>query len=776
MSDYDFKNINGTDFEELCVDLLSEEFKTRLERFKPGRDNGVDGRFFINTEEAILQCKHWRKSGYNQLLTSLKNSERPKVDKLEPKRYIFATTISLTRNQKIEILETLSPHIKSESDIFGAEDINDLLKKYPNIEKNHFKLWIQTTTVMTSIFHNGLIGRKQEFLKECVKKSFIYVETGDHREALNTLRKHHVVILTGLPGIGKTTLAEQLCLNYHVKQKFDVILLQDSISDGEKLWNESDKQVFMFDDFLGSNYLSALSKNEDSHIVNFINRIKKSKSKRFILTSRNSILSQGYRLSQRFTDSNLSQNEFEVSINSSDKLHKARILYNHICSSDLSDEYIDELYKAKRYHQIINHQSFNPRLISYITDAYKVNTIEADKYWSHVLSSLNNPRDIWSHTFDNQLDETQRWLTFAVFWQGGKCNEKILTRAYYRKKEDHLFKNHLSQDFISNIKICIGATLNREIDDTFDIIHDIERQPELVQYSLFNPSISDYLLCYFRYNQSKIFDLLSCLQSEESIDNLINIYELDDFHNIATSTFDSLISEFLLDEKTSIDYRFRIASWVVKSGRENTYWISQVSKFIKSIIKSNFIALNWTHILICIKWALDCDIITSVDVSKSGLFEKINVGESNYDDLLFVNELIKDLQNKSIDVPLTSFTSAVEDAITINLSSIIDRELRPNDHEISYGPGLDEIELDRPSIETEIHSIVQSELNTFEIDLEAVDIDMICEGFDLDEYIKEYLRDDSKDYDEWRDQQMEQEYSLSEADLIEEIDYLFMRD
>ena len=46
MPDYDFKALNDKEFEIFCVDLLSEVEKHRFERFKPGKDLGIDGRYF----------------------------------------------------------------------------------------------------------------------------------------------------------------------------------------------------------------------------------------------------------------------------------------------------------------------------------------------------------------------------------------------------------------------------------------------------------------------------------------------------------------------------------------------------------------------------------------------------------------------------------------------------------------------------------------------------------------------------------------------------------
>lgn len=47
MSDYDFSSLNDKEFESLSTDILTCHLGARVERFKTGRDGGVDGRFFL---------------------------------------------------------------------------------------------------------------------------------------------------------------------------------------------------------------------------------------------------------------------------------------------------------------------------------------------------------------------------------------------------------------------------------------------------------------------------------------------------------------------------------------------------------------------------------------------------------------------------------------------------------------------------------------------------------------------------------------------------------
>ena len=90
MTDYDFKSLNDKEFEIFCTDLLGEVEGRRFERFKAGRDSGVDGRYFTaEGKEVVLQCKHWSNTPIPQLISKLRTIEKPKIDKLKPHRYLL---------------------------------------------------------------------------------------------------------------------------------------------------------------------------------------------------------------------------------------------------------------------------------------------------------------------------------------------------------------------------------------------------------------------------------------------------------------------------------------------------------------------------------------------------------------------------------------------------------------------------------------------------------------------------------------------------------------
>jgi len=166
--EYYLSKRNDREFESLAGDIISKHLNLNVEKFKAGKDGGVDGRFWIGKNEGILQCKHYWKTGYQGLISKLKTEEVNKVKKISPHRYLFLTSVPLSRKNKKEIFSLFIPFIKSETDIWGEDDINSFLSNKENqaiVEKN-YKLWITSTQILDTIINNAIKGRSESTIKK----------------------------------------------------------------------------------------------------------------------------------------------------------------------------------------------------------------------------------------------------------------------------------------------------------------------------------------------------------------------------------------------------------------------------------------------------------------------------------------------------------------------------------------------------------------------------------------------------------------------------------
>jgi len=142
---YDFSSLSHSEFEDLARDLIGREIGKRFEVFPEGPDAGMDGRHALADGAIILQAKHYHRSGFSGLKSTMAK-ERHAIERLQPKRYILVTSALLTPRNKGALSQIIGSALRTPGDIFGPGDLNALLRKHPDIEKAHQKLWSQSTS------------------------------------------------------------------------------------------------------------------------------------------------------------------------------------------------------------------------------------------------------------------------------------------------------------------------------------------------------------------------------------------------------------------------------------------------------------------------------------------------------------------------------------------------------------------------------------------------------------------------------------------------------
>ncbi|MGE4537923.1 MAG: restriction endonuclease [Desulfovibrio sp.] len=498
MHQYDFLNLNPLEFESLCNDLMSQEFGIQVERFKPGKDLGIDGRFFEDLNHScIIQSKHYAVSGFKLLLNDLQANELPKIGRLNPKKYIVLTSVPLSPQDKQKICNCLTPYLLSPSDVFGKDDLNALISKYPQVERNHFKLWVMSSSVLHRFIYSATYNLSSQIIKEAFAANKNYMITSSHVKAKEKILQTNVLIITGEPGIGKTTLAEQLCLE-SVADGYELVVISTNIEEGYSVYEEAAKQIFYFDDFLGKNFLETLRFNEDSRIMRFVSMVNKSKNKRFILTSRTSILDQGYALGQVFQQKKLKKNEYLLDIGVYSLSDKANILYSFMWRSDLEKEYLLEIVDKKKYNEIIMHRNYNPRTLEVITSSDFVEYLERGDYLSYIDRSLENPKQVWEHPYTVQLDNFSRAIVDIVVMSGGKVEETTLEKVYYKllRSRGYINSSTISREFESIVRMLSRSFVKRSLIHTKVSVgaSSQSKSKGMVYFSPFNPSIADFVL------------------------------------------------------------------------------------------------------------------------------------------------------------------------------------------------------------------------------------------------------------------------------------------
>lgn len=499
MPDYDFKSLSAYDFQNLVRDLLQEELDVTLECFTMGRDGGIDLRHCINKDtQTLIQCKHLVGSGYSNLYSKLKREELQKILKIKPNNYILATSVGLTPKNKTNIMKLFDPYISSEKDIYGRDDLNNLLGKYPNIEKQNLKLWLNSQAVLDRILHSSIYNQNEIEIDSIRQKIKYYVRNKTFMESKEMLEKRHYCIIAGIPGIGKTTLAEMLSIEY-LSNGYELIKVFSDISEAFEVFNPNSRQIFFYDDFLGQTSMeNKFGKNEEQKLIKFIEFIIKSPNTRLILTTREYILNKAKEIHEKLNHVNYFGRDYLIQLVDYTELQKAEILFNHLYFSDLSAEYKYIIFEDKNYLKIIQHPNFNPRIIETMVNNASKFGLNYKNYLNKFLENLENPRKIWDHAFECQITETSRILLLVLTNLPNEVFKENLEQAFnelYKCRSKRYGFSRDAQAFRKSLK---------ELDGNFIKIDSSEHRTTI---EFHNPSILDFMNNYLRENKSVIEEL-----------------------------------------------------------------------------------------------------------------------------------------------------------------------------------------------------------------------------------------------------------------------------
>jgi hypothetical protein len=509
MPNYDFKSLSPIDFEILVRDLLQEELALTLESFKPGKDLGIDFRFTTDKDNTVVvQCKHYIESGFDALKYVLVSKELSKIALLNPSRYIVATSVGLNPDQKDAIKKVLSPYVRSSSDVFGKDDLNNMLGKFPHIERQTFKLWLSSLPILEEVLHAGIFNMSREELSRIKRHALLYVQNESFGEASLILEEHNFCVIAGLPGIGKTILAEMLVLHYS-RAGYEVVKVSEDIADAWKLIQPHTRRVFYYDDFLGqASFSEKMNKNEDQRIIDFIHTVRKSTGVKLILTTREYILQQAYQQYEKLNREGFNAEKCIIDLEKYTRMNRAKILFNHIYFSDLPSKYRNLILKDKRYFSIIDHPNYSPRIIQLFTNHSRMHDVSPSEYMTFFIDSINNPLAIWEHAFGNHLSQAARNLLLVLIcmpYQTLVSDAEIAYQAFNLSYSKHFASTMGPRDFPSALKELEGDFLK----------YDREAEKILVSYQ--NPSIRDFVKHYLSDAKSEMALLIEAIVFFEQI-------------------------------------------------------------------------------------------------------------------------------------------------------------------------------------------------------------------------------------------------------------------
>lgn len=493
METFSFDTFSAFELEKLSRDLLQKHIQPlniRFETFGEGRDGGIDFRAILDNNVLwIGQCKKYSGS-FAALLNKLRKDEVAKVARLAPARYFFVTSLPLNPDRKKKIENLFAPYIKDQSDIYGCSDLNDLIRDHPEVKEQFPKLWLTDPTIIKRAIASSVFARHLIDEGELEHVARTYVHNDSYIEAKRILDSQHCCVITGDPGIGKSTLAQILVLNA-IREGLDAFQLDFQDLDGElKRFEPIEKRIYYFDDFLGETRFDPNALNySSSKLLRFIEKVRKSPSARFILTTRTYILNQANLQFEKLAHTILPTCTIDVTHYTTDTV-RYRIYENHLELSEdrLPQNYIDELYDPRVRDSIIAHRNFNPRIISYIASSQFIKDRNPSQYARWCIESLSNPIRIWDFAFKNHLSQNAQYLLLVLDTLPVPVTKENLEKAF------NAYLRQIDADFAL-------LTFQRSLAELENAFIRVQVDGASSKIAFQNPSVADYLE-HLLYSQS----------------------------------------------------------------------------------------------------------------------------------------------------------------------------------------------------------------------------------------------------------------------------------
>lgn len=500
MTNFDFHNLLfPTEFERFCLDILKvKEPELKFRTFGEWADNGIDLLCTTKDKNIIGQCKRYNQNNFNSLRQSLKK-EVKKCKNQNPERYILFISAILGKDQFEEIVDLFEPYLKKD-DIIDGERLNEFLrdeKNYGHIFKSHSKLLVPNfqsiELALDKVIHRKYYQKTLYFLHEIEAKHRLFHHTSQLPFLIQQLEENKVIILTGNPGVGKTTTAMMIANYFLGKKLVKGLIFLEERDYADTLSIAEEDRLIVVDDFWGQNFSPQVKSHStfQREFQTIIGHFTSSRNCFLILTSRDYVIRDVFKGAEFEFQTLLNKNKHIINIEELSSEDKVKILLNHLLFYDFDLSYFQNAQYNDTFEHIINHQNYSPRHLDFFIKTYLNEDYQSSyAFYESLFKYLDNPTEFWNEAFQ-KLNPTAKAILLILLVSGDPMNIDDLKNSFNDiqiRAREILNEGIIPADFNKELKKLEEFYISANQDEYY-YGTSIEFQ---------SPGIKDYLLEFLR--------------------------------------------------------------------------------------------------------------------------------------------------------------------------------------------------------------------------------------------------------------------------------------
>ena len=483
---FNYENLSDYEFENLCCDIMSKKLGVELRIFATGRDGGIDATDDTKTHNIVVQAKHYIRSGYAVLLRTLRG-EGEKVKQLNPNQYYVCCAQKLTPGNVSEIYDLFSDYMYDTNNVIDLNVIDTFLNKPENSDvlRKHYKLWLESTEILNQIYNRNIFIDCEVLLADIEEHSKLFVETNYYHESIKVLDKSRILMLLGLPGVGKTVTTKMVAL-YYASQGYriryttdgEIVNLKKSISESEE-----EKELIILDDCLGQAYFK-MKENQENELISLIKYVSRHNNKKIILNSRITIYNEAKEHSGLFADffDNKDNLIKYIDMNNLSIENKGKIFFNHLYFKGVPREYYNNITKDKAYKRIVMHINYCPRIIEFVTKKQHYESVLPEKYANYLIGCLDKPNEVWKEEYRFRIQQEDRLLLTTLFSLTDTIVKSDILKRAYIKRIKYISSVDVTQNYYENALKRMNGSMIKLVD-----------KDNQIWVGAANPSVNDFL-------------------------------------------------------------------------------------------------------------------------------------------------------------------------------------------------------------------------------------------------------------------------------------------